>query len=71
MPVDTPDDVVEKLTDALAVALEDRAVIDQMADLGTAPVPPEEVTPQAHASKLRSRSSCGRPIIEDAGVTGS
>jgi tripartite-type tricarboxylate transporter receptor subunit TctC len=71
VPVDTADDVVEKLTDALAVALEDRGVIDRMADLGTAPVPPEEVTPQAHTSKLKEQIELWTPIIEDAGVTGS
>ena len=70
VPVDTADDVVEKLTDAPAVALEDRAVIDRMADLGTAPVPPEEVTPQAHTS-LEEQIELWTPIIEDAGVTGS
>jgi tripartite-type tricarboxylate transporter receptor subunit TctC len=71
VPVDTADDVAEKLTDALAVALEDRGVIDRMADLGTAPVPPEEVTPQAHTSKLKEQIELWTPIIEDAGVTGS
>ena len=40
VPADTPDEIVEKLTDALAVALDDQNVIDQMADLGTTPVPP-------------------------------
>jgi tripartite-type tricarboxylate transporter receptor subunit TctC len=71
VPVDTPDEVVEKLTDALAVSLEDQGVIDRMADLGTAPVPAEEVTPQAHTSKLEEQIELWTPIIEDAGVTGS
>jgi tripartite-type tricarboxylate transporter receptor subunit TctC len=71
VPAETPDDVVEKLTDALAAALEDQAVIDRMADLGTAPVPPEDVTPAAHSSKLEEQIALWTPVIEDAGVTGS
>jgi tripartite-type tricarboxylate transporter receptor subunit TctC len=71
VPVETPDEVVEKLTDALAVSLEDKGVIDRMADLGTAPVPPEEVTPEAHTSKLEDQIDLWTPIIDDAGVAGS
>ena len=71
VPAETPDEVVEKLTAALAAALEDQAVIDRMADLGTAPVPPEDVTPQAHSSKLEDQIALWTPVIEDAGVTGS
>ncbi|MPZ93818.1 MAG: tripartite tricarboxylate transporter substrate binding protein BugD [Propionibacteriales bacterium] len=71
VPADTPDAVVEKLTEALAVALEDQNVIDKMADLGTAPVPPEDVTPEAHTSKLEEQIDLWTPIIEDAGVTGT
>ena len=39
VPKDTPQEVVQKLSEALKVALADQAVIDQMAKLGTAPVP--------------------------------
>jgi hypothetical protein len=34
-------------------------------------VPAEEVTPQAHTSKLEEQIELWTPIIEDAGVTGS
>jgi tripartite-type tricarboxylate transporter receptor subunit TctC len=71
VPADTPDEVVGMLTDALATALDDQGVIDRMADLGTAPVPPEQVTPQSHTSKLEEQIDLWTPIIEDAGVTGS
>jgi tripartite-type tricarboxylate transporter receptor subunit TctC len=71
VPAETPDEVVEQLTDALATALKDQGVIDRMADLGTAPVPPEEVTPQAHSTKLEDQIALWTPVIEDAGVTGS
>ncbi len=71
VPADTPDEVVEQLTDALAAALEDQGVIDQMADLATAPVPPADVTPDAHTKRLEEQVDLWTPIIEDAGVTGS
>jgi len=70
VPADTPDEIVQKLTDALAVALEDQGVIDQMAELGTAPVPADQVTPEAHTAKLEEQIDLWTPIIEDAGVTG-
>ena len=70
VPSDTPDEIVEKLTAALEVALQDQGVIDQMADLGTTPVPAEEVTPDAHTAKLQEQIDLWTPIIEDAGVTG-
>jgi tripartite-type tricarboxylate transporter receptor subunit TctC len=71
VPADTPDDIVAKLTDALAVALEDQGVIDKMAELGTAPVPADQVTPEVHTTKLEEQIELWTPIIEDAGVTGS
>lgn len=70
VPADTPDAIVQKLTDALAVALEDQNVIDEMAKLGTAPVPADQVTPEAHTAKLEEQIDLWTPIIEDAGVTG-
>jgi len=70
VPADTPDAIVQKLTDALAVALEDQGVIDEMAKLGTSPVPADQVTPEAHTAKLEEQIDLWTPIIEDAGVTG-
>jgi tripartite-type tricarboxylate transporter receptor subunit TctC len=70
VPADTPDAIVQKLTDALAVALEDQAVIDEMANLGTTPVPADQVTPEAHTAKLEEQIDLWTPIIEEAGVTG-
>jgi tripartite-type tricarboxylate transporter receptor subunit TctC len=70
VPAETPDEVVEALTDALAVALQDQGVIDQLADLGTAPVPQEEVTPEAHTTLLEEQIDLWTPVIEEAGVTG-
>ena len=60
VPAETPDEVVKTLTDALAAALDDETVVTKLAELGTAPVPPDEVTPEAHRRSCRSRSTCGR-----------
>ena len=68
VPKDTPDDVVKKLTDALATALKDQNVVTKMADLGTAPVPADQVTPEAHAKKLTEQIALWGPIIKDAGI---
>ena len=70
VPSETPDEIVEKLTAALKVALADQNVIDSFADLGTAPVTDEEVTPEAHTAKLEEQLDLWTPIIEASGVTG-
>ncbi|SIN36190.1 tripartite tricarboxylate transporter substrate-binding protein [Micromonospora cremea] len=68
VPAGTPDEIVQKLSEALKVALADQAVIDQMAKLGTAPVPAEDATPQAHRAKLEEQLGTWAKVIADAGV---
>ncbi|GAA4700086.1 Tripartite-type tricarboxylate transporter, receptor component TctC [Promicromonospora umidemergens] len=63
VPVETPDEVVSQLTDSLQVALADEKVIDQMADLGTAPVSEEQATPEAHATLLEEQTATWADII--------
>ena len=70
VPAETPDEIVEKLTAALEVALQDQGVIDKMADLGTSPSPAEDVTPEALTAKLEEQIDLWTPIIEESGVTG-
>ena len=70
VPADTPDEVVQKLTEALQVALADQTVIDKMADLGTTPVAKDQATPDAHTVKLEEQIKLWTPIIETAGVKG-
>ena len=70
VPADTPDEIVNKLTAALKVALADKNVMDSFADLGTAPVAEDQVTPEAHTAKLEEQIDLWGPIIEEAGVTG-
>jgi tripartite-type tricarboxylate transporter receptor subunit TctC len=63
VPAETPDDVVSRLTESLQVALADQAVIDQMADLGTAPVSEDQATPEAHAALLEEQIATWGEII--------
>ena len=70
VPADTPDEIVEKLTAALAVALADQNVIDKFADLGTTPAAEDQVTPDALTAKLKEQIDLWTPIIEESGVTG-
>ena len=71
VPADTPDGVVEKLTEALGVALEDENVVSQLADLGAAPSSPEDATPDALTEQLTSQIDLWQPIIEESGVSAS
>jgi tripartite-type tricarboxylate transporter receptor subunit TctC len=68
VPADTPDEIVQKLSEALKVALADQAVIDQMAKLGTAPVKAEDATPEAHRAKLEEQLGTWAKVIADSGV---
>jgi tripartite-type tricarboxylate transporter receptor subunit TctC len=68
VPTGTPQEVVQKLSEALKVALADQKVIDQMAKLGTAPVPAEDATPQAHRTKLEEQLGPWAKVIADSGV---
>jgi tripartite-type tricarboxylate transporter receptor subunit TctC len=68
VPVEVPDEIVQKLTDALKVALADQNVIDQLAELGSTPSSEEDATPEAHTQRLEEQIELWRPIIEEAGV---
>ena len=71
VPAETPDEVVQALSDALKIALADQNVIDELAKLGAAPVPEDQATPEGLTEKLESQIELWRPIIEEAGVTAS
>ncbi len=68
VPAETPDEIVQKLTDALKVALADQTVIDELAKLGSTPSPEDEATPEGHTQRLEEQIELWRPIIEEAGV---
>ncbi|WP_125777528.1 tripartite tricarboxylate transporter substrate-binding protein [Antribacter gilvus] len=63
VPTGTPDDVVATLTEALQAALQDEGVIDQMADLGTAPVETDRATPEEHTSLLEEQIGAWEEVI--------
>jgi tripartite-type tricarboxylate transporter receptor subunit TctC len=69
VPAETPQGVIDALNAALLVALEDENVITRLGELGTAPVPADRATPDAHREQLESQIELWRPIIEDSGVT--
>lgn len=69
VPAETPDDVVAKITDALATALTDQAVVAKLGELGATPAPAADVTPEAHRQKLQEQIDLWAPIIKEAGVT--
>ena len=67
-PKGTPKPVVDRLTQALKVALKDKNVIDRFGDLGTAPVEEKRATPEALAAHLKAELEKWGPIIKKAGV---
>jgi tripartite-type tricarboxylate transporter receptor subunit TctC len=69
VPADTPQGIVDALNAALLVALEDENVMTRLGELGTAPVPLDRATPDAHREQLESQIELWRPIIEESGVT--
>ena len=69
VPKDTPDAVVQKLTEELKKALKDATVIERFKALGTTPVSDDRATPEAHRQMLQSQIELWKPIIEASGVS--
>lgn len=67
-PKGTPEPIIKRLNEALKKALKDENVIKRFAELGTAPVPEEEVTPEALEAKLKAEIARWEPVIKAAGV---
>jgi tripartite-type tricarboxylate transporter receptor subunit TctC len=67
-PAGTPPEAIAKLTAALDAALKDPKVIERMADLGTLPVPAEQVTPAALENHTTAKTAKWQPIIQAAGA---
>ena len=68
VPKDTPDEVVQKLTEALKAALADETVKQRFADLGTTTVADDLSTPEAHTERLQSQTELWKKTFEAAGV---
>jgi tripartite-type tricarboxylate transporter receptor subunit TctC len=67
-PKGTPADVVARLSASLQTALADPAIAEKLAELGTAPSPAADATPEALKAKLEAEITRWKPIIETAGV---
>jgi tripartite-type tricarboxylate transporter receptor subunit TctC len=68
VPKDTPDDIVQALSDALKEALKDEAVISKFAGLGTTPVAEDQATPDAHRTRLQEQIELWTPFIKGGGA---
>ena len=53
---------------SLQAALADPAIAEKLAELGTAPSPAADATPEALKAKLEAGITRWKPIIETAGV---
>lgn len=67
-PAGTDQAIIDKLSAALQVALADETVATRFAELGTAPEPAENATPEALAAKLESQIGIWRDAFAAAGV---
>ncbi|WP_375143259.1 tripartite tricarboxylate transporter substrate-binding protein [Pelagibacterium sp. H642] len=68
-PAGTDAAIIERLTEALQVALADETVITRFAELGTAPVTEGQATPEGLAETLSSQIELWGEVIAAAGVT--
>jgi tripartite-type tricarboxylate transporter receptor subunit TctC len=66
-PKGTPKPIVDKVSEALRVALKDHTVKVRFADLGTQPEPDSRATPEAHRAYLKAEVEKWAPIIKAAG----
>jgi tripartite-type tricarboxylate transporter receptor subunit TctC len=66
-PKGTPKEIVDRLSAALKKALKDENVVARFAELGTAPVAEDQVTPEALKKRLTDEIERWRPIITAAG----
>ena len=67
-PKGTPVEATARLTQSLQVALADPDIAAKLAELGTAPSPAADATPEALKAKLEAEIARWKPIIETAGV---
>jgi tripartite-type tricarboxylate transporter receptor subunit TctC len=66
-PKGTPKAVIDKLVEALHVALKDPNVVQRFADLGTEPVPLTRANPESLRKHLAAETAKWGPIIKAAG----
>jgi len=66
-PKGTPKAVIDKLVEALHVALKDPNVVQRFADLGTEPVPLTRANPESLRKHLAAETAKWGPIVKAAG----
>ena len=66
-PRGTPAPVLQRLNQALRVAIQDPAVVARLNDLASPPEPLSRVTPEAHRAHLAAEIERWRPILQAAG----
>jgi tripartite-type tricarboxylate transporter receptor subunit TctC len=66
-PAGTPQPIIAKLTEALQAAIADPKVVQRFTELGTAPVPADQATPEALQKKLLAEIDRWKPVIDKAG----
>jgi tripartite-type tricarboxylate transporter receptor subunit TctC len=67
-PKGAPPEVIARLSASLQSALADPSIAEKLAELGTAPSPAADATPEALKAKLEAEIERWKPVIETAGV---
>ena len=68
-PAKTPAPIIERLSKALQVVMQDKLVAERLATTGTTLVKPEQATPAALHQKLKEQIELWTPIIGQSGVS--
>ena len=68
-PKGTPNNIVDELNKALKVAIADSTVKARFAEVGTDVFPSEELTPEAHKTRLEKEVAKWRDVISKAGIS--
>jgi tripartite-type tricarboxylate transporter receptor subunit TctC len=68
-PAKTPAPVIERLSKALQVVMQDKLVAERLAATGTTLVRPEQATPAALHERLKEQIGLWTPIIQQSGVS--
>jgi len=68
-PKGTPNNIVDELNKALKVAIADSTVKARFAEVGTDVFPSEELTPEAHKTRLEKEVAKWRYAISKAGIS--
>jgi tripartite-type tricarboxylate transporter receptor subunit TctC len=71
VPGGTPDAIVDRLNGALQDIVSDPAIIKSWADTGVAPYPPEQRSPAAARSLLKSEIARWSQVVHDNNIQGS